>query len=192
MSSLLKLDAERERMLLDLEENFGEIGEEEYDKLTQIENQIKAKADYYLTAISDKRYKNKIDELKSRKKEIDNAIKKLEQLEAFMQQQLHSFITENGGIIPFDKDGVRLYAKPNTSYRTEVDTSKLDKEERTYKIAISKLPEEDFLKLQHDLELEYNSPFYTFDLNVGVKDLPENHPALIKIETPTIKITKSK
>lgn len=192
MSSLLKLEAEKEKMLLDLEENFGEIGEEEYDKLTQIENQIKAKADYYLTAISDKRYKNKIDELKSRKKEIDNAIKKLEQLEAFMQQQLHSFITENGGIIPFDKDGVRLYAKPNTSYRTEVDTSKLDKEERTYKIVISKLPEEDFLKLQHDLELEYNSPTYTFDLNVQVKDLPENHPALIKIETPTIKITKSK
>jgi hypothetical protein len=140
MSSLLKLDAERERLLLDLEENFGEVTETDYEKLTELERTIQAKAEYYLTAISDKRYEKKITELKDRKKYIDEAIKKLESLESFIKQQLHSFITDNGGIIPFDKDGIRLYAKPDTNYRTEIDLSLLEPSEALYKMSLRKVP----------------------------------------------------
>lgn len=191
MSSLLKLEAERERLLLDLEEAFGETTTDDYDKLVELERTIQAKTEYYLTAIKDKRYVNKVEELKSRKKEIDKAIKQLESLESFIKQQLHSFISENGGIIPFESDGVRLYAKPDTNYTTEIVTSQLEPSERTYKVTCKKVSEKDFLTLQSFLEHDTDCD-YTFDLDVGVKDLDANHKALVKTVTPTIKITKSK
>jgi hypothetical protein len=162
----------------------GEV-DEGYDALVQlVENKAIAVAHVLDQKVLDK----EVERLKQLATEITKEAVRVQSKKEFLQGQLHLYLAEHGNLIIGDKEVI-----PTLSISHTVDGSKLKDEEKKWKLTVRKLSDYDYKQLACTLEMDCSSVSkYDFDLDVGVKDLPEGHPALIEKLKQTIRTRKAK
>ena len=126
---------------------------------------------------------------KKAKEEVDTYIKSLESKKAHLQTALNMYVQENG-VLEIETNGIKKYVRPTNSVRHTVDENKLDEDWSIYKVTLSGITENE-LDAVKGLATLYNLGIKVTS-NVGVKDLPVGHKALVEHITPKIKITKTK
>lgn len=189
--SLQSLKKAEMSLMLDIQEQFGEVTDEQSEALDHISKSIEEKTQTYISMLQNKRIDNEIQILKDEIEDRKNAIKKWEAFQEYAERTLHAMAKDQGGYLEIAGDnGERIgYVNPGVSVTRSVNPDKLNEMDGKYittltpqgYIELTNLFKKFFLTDKHLLKVQHIA---------NVSDLSSDHPALdVKVRN-TVNFTK--
>lgn len=179
---LLELRNKEQEIINDIinfaQENQGEINSETEKNLEVTKKDIIKSIDSYAYVLKYK-IKEEREYWKTRKAEADTILKRIDNKESYLKQQLHSIATEE------DLVGESYTIKPDSNTSRSIIIDLVEENIGEYTV---KMTPEAFLRHFKDNPEDYISVTRKVLLN----ELPDDHKAIESEVTPTIKIVKTK
>jgi hypothetical protein len=170
----------QEKALLeaDIEDAHGEITEELDTVWENNLTELAEKVDSYAWVL--KHLDSDIANIRDRKQKADRIIRSIINQQKRIKERLHYYCDQVGGPLR----GHEYSFHPRMSIKREIDISKVEPEKLRITVTMMK---DQYLLLKRVLEESSVSiPMETGEVTCNVTDLPEDHPAISKEETPTV------
>ena len=173
------------------EAHFGEVPEELELKRQTLTEKIKKKSQQFLLYLHSKQFNSTIQYIKDRRKELSKLEKTMERIKGYITSVLSQYIGKEE-VPVYDSMGKPLaYAHVEYTVQHKIDIDKVEPEYGTYILPPLTWKQYNFIKTWF-LDDHMDGVEAKVQRKVLVSDLPENHPALIKVITPRIRFTKSR
>jgi hypothetical protein len=173
MASLDAIMKERYDLFNKIVESDGEIDEVTELFLENNEKELKQKLEAYIFVIN--KLQSDINTNKDHIEMLKFSNEALEEKIEFLRKKLAYFAENNGGSLETGSFKIT----PKEYVKKVINPSLLEESDKKFKVTVGKLSPNELTEIENYIQIELGKEF-SFNLDVNLSDLPEDHPAITK------------